>query len=75
MRTNLLGIRNFAEEIAIEGGEQFHADRLEKQIDDLSIKTAQRVSIQNKTAAFNVLMAIFKCWSLFLQQHFCILTI
>lgn len=60
LRTNLLGIRNFAEEIAIEGGEQFHADRLEKQIDDLSIKTAQRVSIQNKTAAFNVFNGNFQ---------------
>jgi putative ATP-binding cassette transporter len=54
LRTNLLNIRNFAEEIAIERGEQYHADRLEKQINDLSSKTAQRLSIQNRTATFNL---------------------
>ncbi|WP_133137049.1 ABC transporter ATP-binding protein/permease [Legionella rowbothamii] len=54
LRTNLLNIRNFAEEIAIERGEQYHADRLEKQMDELSIKTTQRLSIQNRTATFNI---------------------
>ncbi|MDR3503589.1 MAG: ATP-binding cassette domain-containing protein [Legionella sp.] len=60
LRTNLRDISNFSEEVAIEHAEKYHADRLAKQIDDLSIKTTRRLSIQNRTATFNAFNSNFQ---------------
>lgn len=58
LRADLQHIKISAEEIAIEHAEQYYKTRLETEVDELSIKTERRLSIQNKTASFNVFNGI-----------------
>lgn len=54
LRADLQHIKIFSEEIAIEHAEKYYQRRLEKEVDELNIKTAKRLSIQNGTASFNL---------------------
>lgn len=58
LRSDLQHLKIFAEEIAIEHAEKYYQIRLENEVDELNIKTKKRLSIQNKTASFNVFNGI-----------------
>ncbi len=58
LRSDLQQLKTFSEEIAIEHAERYYQTRLEKEIDELSIKTKQRLTIQNRTTTFNVFNSV-----------------
>lgn len=60
LRSDLQYIKLFAEEIAIERAEKYYQTRLEKEVDELNIKTRKRLSIQNETTSFNVFNGILQ---------------
>lgn len=60
LRSDLQHIKIFSEEIAIEHAEKYYQTRLEKEVDELNIKTRKRLSIQNETASFNVFNGILQ---------------
>ncbi len=60
LRSDLQHIKTFSEEIAIEHAEKYYQNRLENEVDVLSIKTRKRLSIQNETASFNLFNGILQ---------------
>lgn len=54
LRTDLLQLKNSSEEIAIEHAEKYYQGRLEKEVDELNIKTTKRLLVQNGTNSFNL---------------------
>lgn len=60
LRADLQHIKTFSEEIAIEHAEKYYQTRLEKEVDELNIKTKKRLSIQNETASFNVFNGVLQ---------------
>lgn len=54
LRADLQHIKMFSEEIAMEHAENYYQTRLEKEVDELNIKTTRRLSLQNETASFNL---------------------
>ncbi|MGC1182823.1 ABC transporter ATP-binding protein/permease [Legionella sp.] len=60
LRSDLQQIKIFSEEIAIEHAEKYYQQRLEKEVDELNIKTRNRLFIQNETASFNVFNGILQ---------------
>ncbi len=60
LRSDLQHIKTFSEEIAIEHAEKYYQARLEKEVDELNMKTTKRLSIQNETASFNLFNGILQ---------------
>lgn len=60
LRAELQQLKNTSEEIAIEHAEPYYQGLLEKEVDELNIKTTKRLSIQNGTNSFNLFNAIIQ---------------
>lgn len=60
LRADLQQLKTCAEEIAIEHAENYYQSRLEREIDELTIKTSNRLLIQNGTVTYNVFNGIFQ---------------
>lgn len=60
LRADLQQLKNSSEEIAIEHAEQYYQGRLEKEVDELNIKTTKRLSVQNGTNSFNLFNGIIQ---------------
>ncbi len=60
LRADLQQLKNSPEEIAIEHAENYYQGRLEKEVDELNIKTTQRLSVQNGTNSFNLFNGMFQ---------------
>ncbi len=58
LRADLQQIKNSSEEIAIEHAEHYYQGRLEKDVDELNIKTTERLAVQNGTNSFNLLNGV-----------------
>lgn len=54
LRADLQQLTNSSEEIAIEHAEKYYQGRLEKEVDELKIKTTKRLSVQNGINSFNL---------------------
>lgn len=60
LRSDLQQLSTFSEEIAIEQGQKYFQVRLEGKVDDLSVKTSKRLSVQNGTSSFNTFNGIIQ---------------
>jgi vitamin B12/bleomycin/antimicrobial peptide transport system ATP-binding/permease protein len=60
LRTDLQQVKNSAEEIALEGGKKYFQQRLESEVDDVTIKTEKRLSIFNASTSFALLNSILQ---------------
>jgi vitamin B12/bleomycin/antimicrobial peptide transport system ATP-binding/permease protein len=60
LRADLQHVKTFSEEIAIEHAETYYQARLEKDVDELHVKTARRLSVQNGTSSFNVFNTVLQ---------------
>jgi len=60
LRADLQQLKNSSEEIAIEHAEMYYQGRLEKEVDELNIKTTKRLSVQNRTNSFNLFNGIIQ---------------
>ncbi|KTD58146.1 ABC transporter ATP-binding protein/permease [Legionella shakespearei] len=60
LRADLQHVKTFSEEIAIEHAEKYYQARLEKEVDELHVKTTQRLSVQNGTSSFNVFNTVLQ---------------
>jgi putative ATP-binding cassette transporter len=60
LRADLQHVRQATEEVAIEGSDPYFQQRLDKRVDEVSLKTTYRLSIQTKTGAFNVFNSILQ---------------
>lgn len=60
LRADLQQLKTSSEEIAIERAEPYYQNRLEKEVDDLSQRTTDRLLVQNSTISFNLFSSIFQ---------------
>ncbi|MDI1351585.1 MAG: hypothetical protein PSV35_02280 [bacterium] len=60
LRADLQQLKNSSQEIAIEHAEKYYKGRLEKEVDELNIKTTKRLSVQNGTNSFNLFNGVIQ---------------
>lgn len=60
LRADLQQLNKASEEIAIEHAEKYYQGRLQRDVDELNIKTTNRLSVQNGTNTFNQFNSIIQ---------------